>query len=342
MLFRSVNPLGQTHAFLINPLPPGAIQAVSTPQISLPTYAPAPTPQPGKDSLVVITHGWIRLDQDPMASTTWVDSMSNSVAQYLTSHGLNNWQVQGYKWIDGAHQALPTMALSKADQEGKKLGDSIVAKGTWSHIHFIAFSAGAGLIQSATDEIKNPPTGLPATVVHETFLDAFAGATLEKLGVYGNGANWADSYFSRDLQFGAFTQGILPHAYNVDVTTLDPQAYQNALAGYVSGSDPGTPCYITESTHGWPIGFYSNSITGTVTSDYNGFGLPLSEENNNWSAAISHVQGNGVSYGTVQILGPQDLACVGSESTTPMYIGHGSSFPSSSTVKSATGTLQTL
>ncbi len=340
-----VNPVGQSHAFLLNPLPAGAIQAASMVQSSLPTYGSCPAPEPGK-GLIVITHGWIPLWDDPAVDMAWVDEMSNSIVQYLDNNGLGNeWQVFGCKWPswnNGAHVLTPTAALSNGEQYGKKLGDSIVALNGWSQIHFIAHSAGAGLIQKATEEIK---ATLPTTVIQCTFLDAFDGAFLEKTGVYGNQANWADSYFSRDST-REWTEQPLPHAYNVDVTTLDPQATQKQLSGYTSASDPGAPCYETESSHGWPIGFYSNTIAGGPSvyrwSDYNGFGWPLSEECDNWGFATSqYLRGNGVSYGTTMVLGPEDGPCTASlYVTTPAYSGSAPSFSASSTIQSDTGTLQ--
>ena len=253
---------GHQHGLLLNPLPPGSITAASTVQTALPTYGSCPAPEPGK-GLIVITHGWINPFNETVAhGTAFVDTMSASISQYLANNGLeNNWQVYGYKWPswnNGAYVLTPTLALCNAEQYGKKLGDSIVALNGWSHIHFIAHSAGAGLIQKATEEIK---AALPATVIQCTFLDAFDGAFLEKAGVYGNQADWADSYFSRDST-REWTEQPLLHAYNVDVTTLDPQATQKQLSGYSSATDPGSPCYETESSHGWPIDFYSNTIVG--------------------------------------------------------------------------------
>ena len=327
-------------------VPVGAIQAASTVQTTLPTYGNVPTPPPNKDSLVVITHGWIDSASETIAQgTAFVDSMSNSIAQYLANNGLNNWQVQGYKWPEQAYwprYALGfSIALHYANQQGKILGDSIVQRG-WTNVHFIAHSAGAGLIQKATEVINS--TSLVPVTIHCTFLDAYDGLFLEKVGDYGNGAAWADSYFSRDLDTGKGTEQPLFHAFNVDVTTLDPQASQARIPGYVSSGEVGAPCYKTESSHGWPIDFYSNTITGNVTSDYHGFGFSLSEEAGNWDFAKSqYPPGNGTSGDSrvTRILGPEDPSC--SLYVAPAtYPSSGTSFPASSTVKSTTGTLQTF
>src|ERR1017187_8594314 len=51
-----INSSGQTHAFLLDPLPNGSVQAASTVQTNLPTYGICPAPTNGQDSLIFITH----------------------------------------------------------------------------------------------------------------------------------------------------------------------------------------------------------------------------------------------------------------------------------------------
>jgi hypothetical protein len=104
----------------------------------------------------------------------------------------------------------------------------------------------------------------------------------------------------------------------------------------------GTPCYKTESSHGWPIDFYSNTITGNTNSYYAGFGFPLSKEGGNWSYATNHYHsGNGfLGNGTNAILGPQDPNCV-LDILPPSYLGSWASFLPSCTVTSLTGILKT-
>jgi len=171
---------------------------------------------------------------------------------------------------------------------------------------------------------------------------------LEYVGEYGYKANWADSYFSRDLETGSATQQPLFHSYNVDVTTLDPGAATDHVPGYISSLNISSPCDKTESSHGWPIDFYSNTIAGNFSSvydgsDYNGFGFSLSEEAGNWDFATNQYSpGNGfLGSGSVKILGPEDPPCT-PYVLSPVYLGSGISFPTSSTVKSTTGTLQTF
>jgi probable HAF family extracellular repeat protein len=348
-----INPSGQIHAFLLNALPPGALYACTTSQPSLPSYGVCPTNEQGKDSLILITHGWInpkeQITPGPLATVAWVDSMSNSIAAYLTARGFDNWQVYGFKWLEGASQLLPTMALFDADLEGTLLGNRI-AQGEWKHIHFIAHSAGAGLIQKATEQIK---TTLTNTTIHCTFLDAYDGVVGEKAYEYGIDADWSDSYFVRDdFQRRGWTGRILPYAYNVGVTALDPQATTN-LSGFVSGSSYNPSCNnILESNHGWPIVFYANSIAGVLAGGdmssiydglyYDNFGLLLSEECGNWNLATNQYQpGNGVSYGSVTNLGPENGTCIPPYVLPPGYIGTAPAFSVVSSIKSVTGTIET-
>jgi len=67
--------------------PPGTLEAIKK-QPDQPTYGTFAS-QLGKDSLVVVTHGWQKYPFDPDIS--WVDSMSDSINSYFTNHGLNNW-----------------------------------------------------------------------------------------------------------------------------------------------------------------------------------------------------------------------------------------------------------
>jgi probable HAF family extracellular repeat protein len=334
-----LNPSGQQEAFLLNPLLNGALEACTNTQTSLPTYGTIPLPEGNQDSLIVITHGWIRLNEDPVTSSAWVDSMSNSIAQYLTVKGLNNWRVYGYKWIDKAHTLTPVGALANGIQQGNIVGESII-QGGWSHVHFIAHSAGAGLIQSATEEIRGASLLLPAPVIHSTFLDPYDGTFLEYSFVWGEGADWADSYFSRDLLTGATTQQPLMHAFNTDVTTLDPQASSNQIPNFVSSGSVNGPCYKTESNHSWPISFYSNSISSSVFPSYLSFGFSLSEEGGNWNAVSQCIPGNGfMGNGQVNILGPEDPNCI-PYVFSPAVLGNGINFLGSSTLESTTGTIE--
>ena len=346
-----VSPSGDVHAFLLNPLPVGTVSAVSTVQTSLPTYGICPAPQPGQKSLVFITHGWIDKSYESiqlLEATNFVNWTSNAIVQCLARHGLNNWNVQGFMWTDKADYTLlergPAKALGNAEQQGKSIGDSIVAGG-YTNIHFIAHSAGAGLIQKAAEEIK-ATSPVPVTI-HCTFLDAYDGVIGEKAYEYGSGVDWADSYFVRDIwqQLGG-TGRLLPNAYNVDVTALHSQAAsQQVTEGFLSW------CNTLESNHGWPNEFYSNSVAIAIASInaqsifegsyYAGFGFSLSDEVDGLQAVKSqYPPGNGLSYGTVSALGINS-GCIPPYVAPPLYFGTIPGFLKASTIQSTTGTLST-
>jgi probable HAF family extracellular repeat protein len=344
------NPSGQYRAYLLNPLNSGSVQVISTPQPALPTYGICPASGAGKDSLIVITHGWIFSDITPVdsvtanASVAWVDSISNSIVQYLSAKSLDHWKVIGYKWIDKANIPIlnggPQTALNNAKQEGTILGNSIVAQG-WTHVHLIAHSAGAELIQAASEAIK---ANSPSAIVHCTFLDAFVGFDKSGLANYGKCTDWSDSYFTHDALTGGevwqLTEGSLSHAYNVDVTQLDV-IDRVQIPGFVSTvGGLSHSCYKTESVHFWPVIFYSNTITGNVTSGYLGFGMPLSEEAGTWSSTLANWP---VGNSTARILGAPDPTCTELlQVTTPAYTGNAISFPPSSSISSPSGFLNSF
>ena len=287
-------------------VPEGWRQAIEA-QPAQPVYGICPVKEPGKDNLILVTHGW-NLKLLPTGSPpnpTWIDSLSNSISSYLTNQGLNNWQIYGYKWVTNSWKLNPDDALEKAGEEGVKLGNCISTQG-WGHIHLIAHSAGSRLIQAASEIVKS---NSPSTTVHTTFLDPYVGFNETGITNYGKGANWSDSYFSRDLLTGGeswpLTQGSLDWCHNVDVTWLDPNKPQ--VDGYISTSGGvGEPCRVTKTTHGWPVNFYANTITGNVTPDYGGFGFPLSKEGGNWNYALANYSKGNT---PLRVLGTADPPC---------------------------------
>lgn len=334
----AVNSLGQTHAVLLNPvLYAESITAIEKKPVQ-PVYGNVPVKEEGKDSLVVVTHGRIPPRDDPNVSTAWVDSMTTAIADYLNSSNINNWQVFGYKWIEAASTNV-FRVIENAKQQGVKLGRQIVSQG-YTNVHFIAHSAGAALIQSATDVIKNNNSSI---VIHETFLDPYVGVTGSEAAVYGNRADWSDNYFTQDdgdTGFGnglPFTQFIMPHTYNVDVTQLDLNKVKQDH--FVTGS--GTPCYKTKSKHGWPIDFYQNTIIGTATLDYQGYGFPLSKIGGNYAnATANYLAGNGRVGNPVPLkeLGVPDLKCF-LDIPVPTYPSSPLDLFNSPAAQSTTGTI---
>ncbi len=278
-------------------------QAIEKPPIQ-PTYSTFPAKEDGKDSLVVVTHGWLPAWQS--IDIGWVENMTNAISQYLVDKGLSkNWQIHAHKWVDKAHVTNPKNALLNAKKEGLNLGRSLVSQG-FNHIHFITHSAGAGLIQSASETIK---ALRPNTIVHLTFLDPFVGFGFEETSNYGKGADWSDQYFSRDFETSGgifpFTQSPLDHTYNVDVTWLDSTTKPIKVSYSTDILNITQTCDQIVSSHGWPHDFYLKTVTQSWP-EAKGFGFPLSKEGGNWDSATSQYQvGNKVP----QVLGSGEISC---------------------------------
>ncbi len=259
-----------------------------------PVYSGIPARGSGIDTLVIVAHGW----QPPAAPAdiSWVTYMANSISQELVNSGKTNWAVWPLDWVGFASTPFPDLALGNGHNVGRNLGKQIVNAG-WSHVHFIAHSAGAALIQSATDYIKLQNSSI---TVHETFLDPYLGMHRAGVHEYGHLADWADNYFSHDTLTGgevfSLTEGPLDYAYNVEVTWLDPTKTLTPKYGSSLSSTPSIPSgYVASSTHGWPYGFYQDTIPpipSTRLPGYEGFGFPLSKEGGGWANRSSYVVGN--------------------------------------------------
>src|SRR3989344_223113 len=292
---------------ILSPTVPEWRQTIET-QTVQPTYSDCPVKLPGKDSLIVVTHGWIPSWETPEASTAWVGEMTNKITQYLLTNNMGNWQVHGHRWWEKAYVLTPDPAYALAGQEGRTLGNCINIQG-WNHVHLIAHSAGAALIQAVSEKIKEPTIGSLGTVVHTTFLDAYVPAFLDDRSRYGNGADWSDSYFSRDQLTGGFTEGPLDHTYNVDVTWLDPN--KGNFDSFSSSRGFSIElCPVTTTTHGWPTVFYANTIPPIPTNllpGYDGFGFPLSKEGGNWDFATNQYP---VGRNSLTNLGNPDPPCM--------------------------------
>ena len=317
--------------------PPWKTTVLTQPAIK--TYGVPPVKGAGKDSLVLVTHGWYPTVFPPTSiypfnppDLTQFYGLTNAIGQYLSGHSLNNWQISFYDWTLNSWRKYPDDALNNATQEGISLGNSIVAQG-WGHVHFIAHSAGAELIQVATEIIK---ANSPSTVVHCTFLDPYVGINFDGQHVYGNGANWSDRYSAHgdDISAaGPYTDIPLDSAYNVDVTALDPSL---ANSGKFSGATAFLLCSFFQASHGWPITFYQNSIA--APSGYGNLGFRQSAEVGTLSSAIAtYPVGN---IASVNVLGTPPPACASElavQTATPVTQVDFSTAPEAA--RSATGTI---
>jgi len=301
---------------------------------SQPTYGNYPIKGVGKNSLVIMTHGWINRFASPLGlnhlDQTWVNSMSNVVAIYLASHSLSSWQVHGYNWKNNAWKFTAPDALVNAEAEGIKLGNALAMQG-WDHIHLIGHSAGAQLIDTASRWIK---VISPNTSIHCTFLDAYVGNDNAGVDNYGDKADWADSYFSYDVT-GDVTEQSLDNVYNINVTQLGPKKvirkFQSQTTGQIES------CTKTIHYHGWSVDFYINTIAGSgITSGYSWFGFPLSKEGGNWNYALANYTRGGLTN-----LGNPDPICGSDIQLIPIsYPNTLPNFTQLPTIESTTGSIQ--
>jgi len=288
--YGSATSANATLAVLANPT--GGV----TPPNPAALYTPVPVRQTAKDSLVVVTHGWQFLkfyDPNPdLPDVSWIDRMADSIRAKVPA----NWQVQAHPWLDMAWTISPETALNNAKYNaGPKLGD-IIASQNWSYVHLIGHSAGAALIQAASERIKakskNP------VVVHTTFLDAYVGIADRERSRYGMDADWSDGYFAHDITDGlwpsSLTEGPLAQAFNVEVTWLD----ENKTLQPVYSSSPNSTLaaiipssYQAISSHPWPHDFYQATVTGGLEGT-EGLGFPLRKEGGGWDNRGTYPRGS--------------------------------------------------
>jgi hypothetical protein len=235
----------------------------------------------GARKLILITHGWQKYTSE--SNLAWVDYMSSAILEQMEHLPASSWYVGTIKWLRHAKSISPTFALDRAGQLGRHLGEALSTQ-DWEHVHLIAHSAGANLIDSAATVLKAKS---PGTTIHLTFLDPFEGAGKQYRAVYGRNADWAENYFSRSIDTDflgiEYTESLLTHAYNVDVTALDSG---RKLVGVYSAEHGFEVCYETFSTHSWPYVFYTKTIT-TDWPEAEGHGFSLSMAGGGWDYAMS-------------------------------------------------------
>jgi len=266
---------------------------------------------------VVITHGykdnaagWVREMAEKVCGKLGVTPGVFSV-QDLTLTKVcqgNDWDVWVLDWRSSAAWTyLPWGAYANASDLGENLASLLKVK-NYSHIHLIAHSAGANLIDFATIGLRYwvLKENRPALKIHNTFLDAY-DPRLDR-SRYGKQADWTDNYVdTRDVADLSSLVGfdgtnlLLQNGYNIDVTptsVLDP-CNQFLI-----------PFDVWRCRHNRPIRFYGLSVDSSflghapsATNDpipINGtgaMGYPLSVE-------------NGVSLSTLNNVYPKGAKCV--------------------------------
>lgn len=246
---------------------------------------------PGKDSVILVTHGW-RSSMEAEWLTELVSALKVRVP--------GNWAVWSLDW--SAWAALPltaNMARDNATYWGVALGKQLGPR-NFAHVHFIAHSAGAELIDQATRELK---ASTPSPEVHCTFLDPFTGGDLQGRERYGEQAGWADNYFVNDA-LSDFGGGVLPkyamgttggplrHAYNVDVAAAEPLSYlvHQYWSGSGAVSERKVPV-LPQPKHDSPCWFYLRTVNGTAETCVGSFGYGFSKAGGGWAGRGTRVRG---------------------------------------------------
>ena len=165
-------------------------------------------------NLVIITHGWFE-------DKPWPKEMALSIARCTEgSDFLCGW----FDWQSEARVINPTDAARIAcDEMAPMLAKNILnLSKDFSHIHFIAHSAGCWLISEAAKTAAEQTTAS----IHLTFLDAYVPPFWheDNLGLADGDCNstyWSDHYFTKDITFKT-TEQPLTHSHNVDLTRVTP------------------------------------------------------------------------------------------------------------------------
>ena len=189
---------------------------------------------PSTDKAVIVTHGWV-----DKAESDWPAEITSSIAQKVDP---NQWLCASFDWRKGAVVLNPVEAAQYArDIAGPRLAAALQKLSpNLGHVHLIAHSAGAWVVDSAAKEIAKTN---PNTSIHLTFLDAYVPPkwSRKQLGLLASNADcWAEHYYTKDITFDV-TQANLDNAHNVDITKIDP--------------------WFKE--HRFPYRWYAATITGT-------------------------------------------------------------------------------
>ncbi len=231
---------------------------------------------PDKRFLVFVTHGWQVLEEDDCLFFPPSEITHEYLEMYLVPEinkdigndaalDPNEWQVIAHDWTDraatGCSIGAANQALNHAMEIGQDLAE-VVSAMNYEYVHFIAHSAGTGMIAEAVRNIDSPGTQIMCT-----FLDPFLGFPLPLLP-FGEGSTWSDEYFAADIT-SIYTDVPPKLLHRVNVTWLD-EKHLFCL--------PDCKCY---SEHRWPVEFYRQTISGEIQipdnedcGDY-GFGRSL-------------------------------------------------------------------
>lgn len=201
--------------------------------------SPDPIPNPPLSTapnLLLITHG------TNASADSWVAHLRNEITLRHTGLFEDQWEVVAFDWRDfngGASDEFNNISFVNFDpyssaNNGINIGESLVRwyqeQGrVFTNVHLLGHSSGSWLVDSIADSLRDE--GM-AQQVHLTLFDAFtppSGIRRQDGGPLqlGETADFAEHYFHRSVNLSydglPFTDSILPHAVNVELTLLSFQ-----------------------------------------------------------------------------------------------------------------------
>lgn len=270
------------------------------------TPATLPVRSSGASGLIFIAHGF---NSSPFL---WPQDLADSIEERLSDIGeADEWDIVTYDWSNAADVFPWTgIAASNAEQIGVPVGKNIDTLG-YEKVHFIAHSAGAWLVDSASRQLDDD------VFVSTTFLDAYT-PNHDGADSLGEKSDWAEHYFSnRDLPD---TDANLAKAFNVDISMLDPDVLFAVANGTTIGLVNG---------HQWPHEWYEQTAADPLGVDSRGWGFGVSQEEGNLPSHDQYERGNGISLGPI---GPPVPAAA------PVSFGEAVNFEAVPMLLSETGT----
>jgi hypothetical protein len=196
----------------------------------------------------------------------WEASGANIASRIIEENIADKWEIVVWDWTKDTQKGVFPLdaraAYAAAAGHGRDLAGAINKYPTSSqHIHLIAHSAGAKLIEEATQKITNQDK----RTIHLTFLDAYRQSS-DDYGASAAKGHYRGYYVEHYVDKSGLptTDDDLPSAYNFDITDWTPVSHQN-------------PDEKKQQGHQWPRYWYDKSVAMPGFSK-SGYGFPLSLE----------------------------------------------------------------
>jgi hypothetical protein len=203
----------------------------------------------------IVVWDWHKNEETGVVQTPWLEDFKP-------------WELR-----DFTHVA--DIAYTYADVEGLELADAINQYSKYKHVHLIAHSAGAKLIDKTAKQLAwmKERKNREKPFIHLTFLDAYTPLNKGERGRYGslpdNYPHYSEHYVDKGL---LFTDAILQNAFNFEITFWTGAGLNWLVDKPVKGWPLG---------HWWPVTWYINSITAPeLNHGLSGFPLSLEGGNN--------------------------------------------------------------